>query len=76
MPSKAQTEADASNPGGRQHSNGEGFPHLNRNNGACMCTSGCCYGPAGCRCRSGCSGKGHTNCRRATLNIDGTEIVS
>lgn len=38
-----------------------GFPHLNSNTKACMCTGPCCFGKNGCMCHS-CSGVGHVGC--------------
>lgn len=54
---------------GRLHSNGEGFPHLNGRNGACMCHQSCCNGVNGCICRS-CSGIGHSGCKWAQHRAD------
>lgn len=45
-----------------------GFPHLNSNNGACLCTSACCHGKNGCICRR-CSGVNHENCPAGQVRV-------
>jgi hypothetical protein len=42
-----------------------GFPHFSTRTGACLCLRPCCWGPSGCKCKTGCSGVGHSSCPAA-----------
>lgn len=69
MANATRSAADSVITRGRQHSNGEGFPHLNSRTGACMCKSACCFGKSGCACPV-CSGRGHVGCPRGAARVE------